>query len=150
VLDIAWYLMGCPKPLTVSGQVHNRYPEQTKTDDSAFALVRFADGRGLHLETSWVLTQEADHMGVYMYGTLGGGRVDDQSLEMYTVGAQGRSRTGQTFPDWIAGFKGETKNFVDAIQGKGTLETPAEHGVQLMAMIEGIYKSSSQSREVVL
>jgi len=150
VLDIAWYLMGCPKPLTVSGQVHNRFPEQTKTDDSAFALVRFADGRGLHLETSWVLTQENDHMAVYMYGTLGGGRVDDTSLETFTVGAKGRARTGKTFPDWIAGFKGETKNFVDAIQGKGTLETPAEHGVQLMAMIEGIYKSSSQSREVVL
>jgi predicted dehydrogenase len=150
VLDIAWYLMGCPKPLTVSGQVHNRFPEQTKTDDSAFALVRFADGRGLHLETSWVLTQENDHMAVYTYGTLGGGRVDDGSLEMYTVGANGRGRTGQTYPDWIQGFKGETKNFIDAINGKATLETPAEHGVLLMTMIEGIYRSSTQAREVAL
>jgi predicted dehydrogenase len=76
--------------------------------------------------------------------------VDDTSLETFTVGAHGRGRTGRTFPDWIAGFKGETKNFVDAVGGTASLETPAEHGVQLMAMIEGIYKSSSQSREVVL
>jgi predicted dehydrogenase len=150
VLDIAWYLMGCPKPVTVSGQVHNRFPEQTKTDDSAFALVRFADGRGLHLETSWVLTQEDDHMGVYVYGTLGGGRVDDSSLQTYTVGADGRGRTGRTYPDWMAGFRGETRNFVEAILGKAKLETPAEHGVELMSMIEGIYNSSKQAREITL
>ena len=35
--------MGCPTPATVSGQIYNKYPALTQTDDSAFALIRFAD-----------------------------------------------------------------------------------------------------------
>src|SRR5262245_32777284 len=93
VMDLAWFLMGCPAPTTVSGQVYNKYPEQTQTDDSAFALIRFADGRSLQVEASWVLAQEADHMGVHLYGTGGGAFVDDRNLDIYTVAAQGRVRT---------------------------------------------------------
>ena len=104
VLDMAWYLMGRPDPLTVSGQVHNRYPEQTRTDDSAFALVRFAGGRGLHLETSWVLTQENDHMAVYLYGTRAGARVDEHSYEIYTVGAGRKNAPWSHLRRWLGGI----------------------------------------------
>jgi predicted dehydrogenase len=150
VLDMAWYLMGRPEPLTVSGQVHNRYPEQTRTDDSAFALVRFEAGRGLHLETSWVLTQEDDHMAVYLYGTRGGARLDDHSFDIYTVGAEGKGRSGQTFPNRSSGFVGEVGNFVGAVRGEQALLTTPEDGVQLMRMLEGIYRSAADAREVSL
>jgi len=150
VLDMAWYLMGRPDPLTVSGQVHNRYPEQTRTDDSAFALVRFANGRGLHLETSWVLTQEDDHMAVYLYGTGAGARLDEHSYEIYTVGPSGKSRRGQTFQDRWSGFRGEVGNFVAAVRGHAPLLTTPSDGIQLMRMLEGIYRSSAEAREVAL
>jgi predicted dehydrogenase len=104
VLDMAWYQLGCPQPLTVSGQVHHRFPDLTRTEDAAFAFIRFAGGASLELAASWVLAQEADHMGVSFYGTRAGARVDDTSLELYTVGAEGRTRSGRTSSYALAGF----------------------------------------------
>jgi predicted dehydrogenase len=150
VLDIGWYLLGCPKPLTVSGQVHHRFPEQTDVDDAAFALFRFIGGASLQLEVSWVLAQEADHMGVHLYGTKGGARVDDASVEVYTVGAAGRTRSGTTYRDPYSGFKEETKNFVAAARGEAPPCTSGEQGAELMAMLDGVYQSSQRGAEIAL
>jgi predicted dehydrogenase len=150
VLDMAWYLLGCPEPLTVSGQVHHRFPDLTQTEDAAFTFIRFAGGASLELAASWVLAQEVDHMGVSLYGTLAGARVDDTDLELYTVGADGSTRTGKTSADRLAGFKGETKNFVAAVRGEAEPCASGEQGVALMAMLEAVYESSQKGREVVL
>jgi predicted dehydrogenase len=150
VLDLGWFLMGNPKPVTVSGQVYNKYPEQTRTDDSAFALVRFEDGRSLHVEASWVLAQEVDHMAVHLYGVAGGARVDDNSLDLFTVGKEGRIRNSLSVHGGLPTFTAQSTNFVRAIRGTEPLRTPGEQGVQLMSILEGIYTSSKRGREVVL
>ncbi|MEN9937860.1 MAG: hypothetical protein RLZZ387_4439 [Chloroflexota bacterium] len=151
VLDMGWFLMGCPAPATVSGQVFNKYPEQTKTDDSAFALVRFADGRSLHVETSWALTQEGDHFAVHLYGTKAGARVNDNELDLYTVGEEGRTTRSRVIKaGGLLAFHKQAANFIAAVRGEGQLRTPATHGAQIMAMVDGIYRSAKQGREVVM
>jgi predicted dehydrogenase len=150
VLDMAWFLLGCPKPLTVSGQVHNRFPDLTRTEDAAFAFVRFAGGASLELAASWVLAQEMDHMAVHLYGTRAGARVDDTNLELYTAGVDGRTRNGRTFSDGLSGFKGETKNFVAAVRGEPAANATGEHGAALMAMLDGVYESSRRGCEIAL
>ncbi len=152
VLDLAWFLLGCPAPRTVSGQVFNKFPELTACDDSAFALVRFADGRGVQVEASWVLAQEADQMGVHFYGTAGGALLGNTSLDLFTVGEAGRTRTsvalGGGYP--APAFTAQARNFVRAVRGAEPPRTPAAHGVRLMAMLEGIYRSTREGREVAL
>jgi predicted dehydrogenase len=150
VMDLGWFLMGCPAPTTVSGQVYNKYPELTKTDDSAFALIRFADGRSLQVESSWVLAQEDDHMSVHLYGTAGGARVDDYNLDLYTVSQQSRVRTSLSLQGGLPAFTAQAANFVRAVRGEEPPRTPAAHGVQVMALIEAIYRSAREGREVVL
>ena len=149
-MDLGWFLMGCPAPVTVSGQVYNKFPEQTRTDDSAFALIRFADGRSLQVESSWVLVQEDDHMSVHLYGTDGGARVDDYNLDLYTVGEQSRVRTSLSLRGGLPAFTAQSANFVRAVRGEEPPRTPAAHGVQAMALIEAIYRSAREGREVVL
>ena len=150
VLDLAWFLMGCPAPTTISSQVYNKFPSLTKTDDSAFALLRFANGSSIQVETSWVLAQETDSMGVHLYGTQGGARLDDHSLDIYTVSEEERIRTSVTLPTGLTAFTAQATNFVRAVRGEEPPRTPAEHGIQLMAMLEGIYRSSLEKREVTL
>jgi predicted dehydrogenase len=150
VLDWAWFLMGCPQPVTVSGQVFNRFPELTKTDDSAFALVRFEDGRSLHVEASWVLMQESDQMGVHLYGTAGGARIDDGNLDLFQVGQAGRVRTSIALEGGLPAFLGQAANFLAAIRGTEAPRTPAAHGTLLMAMIEAVYRSAREGREVLI
>jgi predicted dehydrogenase len=150
VIDMAWFLMGCPQVATASGQVYNKYPTQTQTDDSAFALIRFADGRSLQVEASWVLAQEEDHMGVHLYGTAGGAGLDDNTLSIYTVGEQGRVRTSMTLRGGQPAFTAQAANFVRAVRGEQAPRTPATHGVQLMALLDAIYRSAKDGREVTL
>lgn len=150
VLDLAWFLMGCPAPITVSGQVYNKFPTLTKTDDSAFALIRFANGASVQVEASWVLAQEMDSMGVHLYGTQGGARLDDHSLDIYTVSEEERIRTSVTLPTGLLSFTLQATNFVRAIRGEEPPRTPAEHGVQIMAMLDAIYRSSLEKHEITL
>jgi predicted dehydrogenase len=150
VMDLGWFLMGCPTPVTVSGQVYNKFPEQTKTDDSAFALIRFADGRSLQVESSWVLVQEQDQMSVHLYGTEGGARVDDYHLDLFTVGEQSRVRTSLSLRGGLPAFTAQSANFVRAVRGEEPPRTPAAHGVQVMALIDAIYRSAKEGREVAL
>lgn len=150
VLDIAWFLMGTPAPATVSGQVYNKYPSLTQTDDSAFALIRFADGRSLQLEASWVLSQESDQIGVHLYGTRGGARVDDSRLDLYLSGGQEHEQTPVTLPGGQAAFTAQAANFARALRVLEPVRTPAAHGTQLMAMIDAIYRSGALRREIVL
>jgi predicted dehydrogenase len=150
VLDLAWFLMGSPAPATISGQVYNKYPALTKTDDSAFALIRFADGRSLQVEASWVLAQEADQMGVHLYGTAGGARVDDNSLDLFNISEQGRVRTSLPLRGGLPAFTAQAANFVRAVRGEEQARTPAAHGIQIMTLLEAIYRSAAQGREVVL
>ena len=150
VLDLAWFLMGCPAPATISGQVYNKFPALPSTDDSAFALIRFADGRSLQLEASWVLVQETDQLGVQLYGTLGGARIDDRNLDLYTINDRERIRTSLVLEGGMPAFTAQALNFVRAVRGEEAPRTPAAHGIQIMAMLEGIYRSARQGREVVL
>ena len=47
-------------------------------------------------------------------------------------------------------FTAQALNFVRAVRGEEAPRTPAAHGIQIMAMLEGIYRSARQGREVVL
>lgn len=148
VLDLAWFLMGCPAPLTVSGQVYNKYPDLTQTDDSAFAFMRFADGRALHLEAAWALTQETDQMGVHLYGTAAGAYLNDHSLHLYQVGEEALVQTAISLRGGLPTFTAQATNFINAARGLEAPRTPAGHGTLLMQMLEAIYRSAREGREV--
>jgi predicted dehydrogenase len=149
VLDLAWFLMGHPDPVTVSGSVFNKYPNLTRTDDSAFAFVRFADGRSLHVETSWVLAQGEDTMEVHLYGTEGGARLDDNSLDIYGVGEEGVTRTTpRVTPGLYPSFVSQALDFIHAVREGSKTRTSARQGLLLMAMLEGIYRSAQEGREI--
>ncbi|MBI1295224.1 hypothetical protein GC175_09735 [bacterium] len=151
VLDQAWFLMGCPKPVTISGSVFNKFPELTGTDDSAFALIRFEDGRSLHVEAAWVLAQPKDIQDVHIYGTQGGARLDDDTLDYYNVGPDGATTLTPRFPrGQAASFVAMAVDFAHAVRTGGQTRTSAEQGVLLMAMLEGIYRSGKIGREMAV
>jgi len=154
-LDLAWYVMGCPAPIAVSGQVHNRFPDQTATEDSAFALIRCAGGRTLQLEASWVLAKAHDEHGVYVYGTEGGATLEERALALHRVGADGRTTERPPVPsgwpdDYVTPFEAQASDFIRAIREGTTPRTPAAHGTQLMTLLDAIYASSEAGREVRL
>ena len=57
-LDSVWYLMGTPRPVSVSAQVYRNFAQLVRdpvfdVEDAAFAFIRFENEAVVHLETSW-------------------------------------------------------------------------------------------------
>lgn len=160
MLDIAWNLLGQPKPTSAYGTTHSRFRSLLATDakfdveDAAFALLRFEGGKSIELATSWAINQPPTQNGTVcrIYGTTG-------SIEVYTpagpvlyrdFGTDGQCRQNPLKPPKLAGHAALMRHFKECIHGKATPSAGAAQGVTLMQMIDGIYRSSETGKSVKL
>jgi len=98
VIDLTRYLMGNPKPLSVSASTYKYFPEyridgkypwessdvkdglrdglENDVEDLAVALIKFEDGSTIFVETAWAANIEDDRFYVSMCGTKAGAKID--------------------------------------------------------------------------
>lgn len=161
-LDAVWYLMGTPKPVAVTAQVFQNFPQLVKAgtfdvEDAAYAFIRFDNGAIVQLETSWAgnLTDDIpprqyfgqeSHNSV-IYGTKASIRLkpltlfEDREGELAAVPLEAAE-------DEPSGFVLQLQNFAEAIAGEAEAVNNADQAVALMEMVDGIYSSSQLGREV--
>ena len=160
-LDSAWYLMGTPRPVSVSAQVYRNFEHLVQdpvfdVEDAAYAFIRFENRAVVQLETCWAANLPDDiPMGQYfgrelnnsiVYGTKGTIRLkplsffEDQNGALTTMPIE--------LPDESDSFELQLKNFVDAINGRAEAINNATQALELMEMLDAIYASSSSGREV--
>lgn len=151
-LDTAWWLMGAPTPVSVSGSAYHKFahvlPKGTHfdVDDSAFGLIRFDNGATLMLECSWALNLTGGSV-TQLAGSKGGVEMNPVKILTERDGVQ--LDITPHVPDADA-FAGQTDHFVECLQSGRTPLMGAGQGIQLMQMLEGIYKSAASGREVRL
>ena len=149
-LDAVWWLMGTPKPVSVSGNAYQKFKhvvaKGTKfdVDDSAFGLIKFDNGATLILECSWALNMPARNV-LQIAGTKGGAELNPLKIYVERDGIQVDMTPEVPGVDLFADQMG---HFVDCILKNKTPLMSADQGVQLMQMLEAIYKSSASGREV--
>lgn len=171
VLDLCWYLMGSPRATTVSGNTYEvlgnrsqittmpRYlvsdldASTNSVEDLASAMVRFENGASLLLDCSYSLHATKDSIDVSVHGDKGGADLEP-SLQIATE--QHGSVVNMT-PQISSGtlefgkaFGNEISNFVDASLGRAPSVAPAWHGVEIMKIIDAIYRSAADGAEVQL
>jgi predicted dehydrogenase len=155
MLDLAWSLLGQPKPLTAFAT----FPRNgtaggtaSAVEEAGFALLKFEGGKSLELAASWSLNQPPQQQGTAcrIYGDKG-------AIEVYRAGGPALYRS--------FGANGEAKETVlklprlthhaalmrhlrDCLLGKATPVVGAEQGVVLMQMIDAIYKSAAAGKSV--
>jgi predicted dehydrogenase len=160
-LDSVWYLMGTPRPVSVSAQVYRNFAQLVRdpifdVEDAAYAFIRFENDAVVHLETSWAgnLPDDIPQGQVFgrelnnsiIYGTKGTLRLhpltlfEDQDGKLATVPIK--------VSDKKDSFELQLRNFVEAIQGRAKPINNAEQAFELMEMLDAIYASSSLGREV--
>ena len=168
VIDLAWYLMGSPKVASISGNTYDhlgnranittfpRYtvsdydPDKNDVEDMVNAAIRFENGASLIMEASFSLHTVKDHLGVSVHGTRGGADLEplqiatEQHGSMVNVEPQLRSNSFELDP----AFATEIGNFVDTCLGRAESVAPAWHGVEIMKILDGIYASADQKREL--
>ena len=160
-LDLALWLMGNPKPVSVSGATYDYIgarlaKEQRKefdVEDLAVAFVRLENGATITLEVSWATNSERrENMFTHIYGSKGGmvhrniGDTYDFEARFFReehgalVEVAPRIYPQDTETSW--------QHFVSCILRDEEPMASARHGVEMMQVLDAIYDSAAQGREV--
>lgn len=161
-LDAVWYLMGSPRPVSISAKVFRNFDHLANVpvfdvEDAAFAFIRFENGAVVQLETSWAgnLTDDVpprqyfgqELVNSVIYGTKGSVRLRPLTLFEDRDG-QVVSVPLEASEDEPSGFVFQLRNFFKAINGEAVPVNNADQAVALMEIIDGVYASSELGREV--
>ncbi len=171
VIDLARYLMGNPKPVSVYGAAFQKlfdrphikggagYASVSKSntdiydvEDLASALIRFDNGAVISVETSFSLNIEKDIGSVELFGTKAGARLDPDlkiysDLNNYLVNISLDTNTALNMEGL---FENEINHFVSCIKEKIPCRAPAEDGVEIMRILDAIYDSARTGHEIIL
>src|SRR2546423_3426764 len=160
-LDTAWYLMGTPRPVSISAKVFRNFAHLVEVpvfdvEDEAHAFIRFANDAVAELETSWAanLTDDTpigpewvgrESNNCILFGTKGTLRLkpltlfEDEEGKLITVPLESHYRESS--------FEMQLRNFAAAIGGQAPAKNKTQQALELMEMVEGIYASSELGRE---
>lgn len=164
-IDRAWYLMGRPKPVSVSAVVGNRFGDfKTKgitrwqgyesngafdTEDAGTAFIRFENGACMTAEVAWAQNGKPEAFTV-LYGTKAGASVTlNAPLDIYGENMQYLSDEVLT-PGAKCEFRDEISHFAECIVEDKQPLAPEEDGVTVQRILDAIYRSSDEGREILL
>jgi predicted dehydrogenase len=161
-LDSVWYLLGTPRPVSVSAQVFRNFAHLVKVpvfdvEDAAYAFIRFENDIVVQLETSWAgnLTDQIpprqyfgrELVNSVVYGTKATIRLnplalfEDENGALVDVPLQVKAGEPGV-------FELQLQNFLASIRGEAAPINNVEQAVALMEMVDAIYASSSAGREM--
>lgn len=171
VIDLCRYLMGGPQPVSVYGATFSKLGDRrhikdargysstvvSKDDifdveDMATALIRFDNGAVLSVEASFSLNIEKDVGNIELFGTKAGCKLDPEltiftDMNDYLANVKLAQSTALSF-DGL--FDNEINHFVECIETGKPCRNPAQDGVTLMKILDGIYESARTGHEVLL
>ena len=171
VIDLCRYLMGGCKPVSVYGATFHKLGDKrhikAKADyvsdgrsngdifdveDMATAMVRFDNGSVLQVEASFTLNLEKDKGTIELFGTKAGAKLDPE-LKIYTDINGYLANVELTAPTALSFeglFENEINHFVDCVMNGTPCRAPAEDGITLMRILDGIYESARTGHEVII
>jgi predicted dehydrogenase len=172
-IDLAWYMMGCPKPVSVKATAIYKigdYRDEPRADfvnggvsatnewtgaqvedykfdveDSASGVFSFENGAQLIFETSWSFNGPINNS-TQIAGDRAG--ITLEPFKLYQ--GDGKKVIEQEIVGDFGGdvFENEIAHFIDCIKNDKTPCSDIEQAVQLQKMLMGIYESSKTGREV--
>lgn len=166
VIEMAHYVMGCPRPVAATGKtwrfmgdkrsdVVSLWPgwdwQSYTVEDLAVGLIRFDNGAVLQIEASFCGHIEKDLLNFTLMGEKAGATWDPAALFTDDAGTM-----VNITPAWLPAadfaflFKAKLQNFVDACLKGTPLEAPGEDGLAVQGMIDGVYRSAAVDKEVRL
>lgn len=164
-LDLALWLMGYPKPVSVTGVTYNflgaKLAEaQGKTfdvDDLAAAFIRFENGAALTLETSWASnTEKREDQWTQLFGVDGGALIRnyDEGYEFEarlfrSTGENGTEVAVET-PQPPEPWESAQSHFCRSILSGTPPSATGEQGLTVMRILDAIYQSAASGQEVRL
>jgi predicted dehydrogenase len=162
VLDLTMHLMGHPEPVSVSGYTPCKLGkrkdirgfwgdwerDKMTVEDFAVGFVRFKNGACLTLECSWLLNiKESELLRIFLCGTEAG--AEWPALTVFGEKAGCITDTQLAFPDDKApAHHTELEAFSQAILRGKSSPVPPEQSLNVMRILDGLYRSHAAGKEV--
>ncbi|MBI4975863.1 MAG: Gfo/Idh/MocA family oxidoreductase [Spirochaetes bacterium] len=161
--EMAHYVMGCPKPVSATGQTWTylgnkpmqalgmwpNWDHKTYTvEDLAVGMVRFDNGAIMTIESSFAAHIEKDIFSFQIMGEKGGGTFDPIAVFKDQNGYMWNETPGFVPNDDHFAIK--MKHFVDVCRGERENASTGEHGLMVQQILEGIYTSAEKGKEVLI
>lgn len=167
ILDLTLWFMGNPKPVSVTGVsrtelAHKKgafsiwggtIPQEMDVEEFASAFVRFENGATLILEVSWLLHHdtEGEDMQMWLYGTEGGCHWPKCEIYQSNYATQQQyNRALRMRKDINEPHAQECIEFAEAVAKGAPSPVPAEHSLQVLTILDGVYRSQATGCEVRL
>lgn len=163
-IDAAWYLLGTPRPVSVSAQVCRNFAHTVQApvfdvEDAAYGMIRFENGAQIQFEVSWAanLTDEIpllpgattrELLNTTLYGPKATIRL--QPLALFEEQAGQVVKVDVPLTHSADQFSAQMNNFIEAIAGRAEPVNDATQALYLMEMLDATYRSSDLGREVLL
>ena len=162
VLDAAWWLLGLPKPVTVTGVAGAKFgprgrgywdyktPEkkiskQYKADDYAGGFIRFEGGIGLQVESFWA-SHQADEFQIELFGDEAGAKLNP--LTIYRTENNAPIDGAVKLPPGPGEWDRIAGHFIDCIVNGTKCEAPLRHGLIVQQIMEALLESGRTGKEV--
>lgn len=166
ILDLALWYMGHPTPVTVTGVTQDKLakvpgafsiwggklPAEFDVEEFATAFVRFDNGASLILEVSWLLHHltEQEDMQMWLYGTNGGAHWPRNDILTSDNDSQQLSHTQIDRHEHGSPHAKEIMAFAEAVALGKPSPVPPEQSLIVQSILDGLYLSAEQGREVSL
>jgi predicted dehydrogenase len=169
ILDLCLWLMGNPEPVTVTGVARTELalqegqfttwrpsmevPKTMDVEEFAAAFVRFENGATLVMEVSWLLHHdtEGEDMQAWLYGRDGGCHWPSaEFLNSNLMTKELYNRTLRMTKNAMEPHAAECVEFARALAEGQPSPVPAEHSLQVLSILDAIYRSQRSGREVRL
>jgi len=163
-IEVGHYLMGEPKPIAASAQTwtylgdkpvevpgtfgvwdHENYT----IEDLAVGQIRFDNGAIMAVECSFVAHIEKESIfNVMLMGEKGGARLLPPAVFADQAGSMVNIEP-QSIPNYHA-MKPKMENWIAYLRGEIETECPASAGLMVQKMLDALYRSAEEGREVAI
>jgi predicted dehydrogenase len=149
ILDLGLWLGGSPPPVRVSASLDQ---SGRAVEQSGSAFVICENGTSIFVDVTWRHLGEGERFGVGLRGSKGSAGINPLNVwkELHGM-AVDVSPTGSVSREnaFTASFRAEWAHFQAAIAGEARIPSLEEH-LTLHKVIDGIYRSAVDGRDVVL
>ena len=169
MIDLAMWLMGNPKPVSVSGCTYNKFANNTASEnpgkantrivnmngtfdveDLAMGFIRFENGACLQIEFSWASNIEKQTRFVELRGTKAGIKwSDDGSAHVYGE-ENGKLTDYSRTCEMGDGHDEALKHFAAMVLDGAEPDYVPQQGINMIQILTAIYESAETGREVIL
>jgi predicted dehydrogenase len=164
VLDTAWWLLGCPKPVSVTGVAGARFGprgqgywnydvpaeevyRQYASDDYAGGFIRFEGGVGLQVESFWA-SHQPEELQVELFGEEAGATLSP--LRLFRTEDNVPQDIEVRLPKGPSAWDNIAAHFIDCCLDGLECEAPLRHGMIVQEMMEALLSSAETGTEVKL